>query len=94
VGAYLAATLLEDCSVKRYHSDKHFLEFYRQDGVKNQLEQNYITVTLCVLAIYPHCFDTVGHASGRASRLQKLSDELLVWLSVWSEVQIVCTWSS
>ena len=26
--------------------------------------------------------------------LQKLGDEVLVWLYVWSEVQIVCTWSS
>jgi len=26
--------------------------------------------------------------------LQKLSDEVSVWLSVWSEVQIVCIWSS
>ena len=32
--------------------------------------------------------------SGRASSLQKLSDEVLVWLSVCSEVHIVCTWSS
>ena len=24
----------------------------------------------------------------------KLSDEVLVWLSVWSKVQIVCIWSS
>jgi len=38
--------------------------------------------------------DAVGWASGRASGLQKLSDEVLVWLSVWSEVQIVCIWSS
>jgi len=36
------------------------------------------------------CFDTVGWASGRASGLYKLSDEVLVWLSVWGEVQIVC----
>ena len=40
------------------------------------------------------CFTTVGWASGRASGLQKLSDEVLVWLSVWSDVQIVCVWSS
>jgi len=40
------------------------------------------------------CFDTVGWASGRASGLQKLTDEVLVWLSVWNEVQIVCIWSS
>jgi len=25
---------------------------------------------------------------------KKQSDEVLLWLSVWSEVQIVCTWSS
>ena len=25
---------------------------------------------------------------------QKLSDEVFVWLSVWSEVPIVCIWSS
>jgi len=24
---------------------------------------------------------------------KKLSDEVLVWLSVWNEVQIVCVWS-
>ena len=37
-----------------------------------------------------HCFDAVGWASGRASGLQKLSDGVLVWLSVWSKAQIVC----
>jgi len=25
---------------------------------------------------------------------KKLSDEVLAWLSVWSEVPIVCVWSS
>jgi len=25
---------------------------------------------------------------------KKLSDEVLAWLSVWSEVQMICTWSS
>jgi len=25
---------------------------------------------------------------------KKLSDEVLMWLSVWSEVQIVCIWST
>jgi len=38
------------------------------------------------------CFDTVGWASGRSSGLQKLSDEVLMWLSVCSEVHIVCMW--
>jgi len=39
-------------------------------------------------------FDTVGRSSERAPGLRKLSDEVLVWFSVWSEVQIVCIWSS
>jgi len=36
------------------------------------------------------CFDAVGWALGRASGLQKFSDEVLAWLSVWSEVQMIC----
>jgi len=32
-------------------------------------------------------FDAVGWAAGRASGLQKLSGWVLVWLSVWSEMQ-------
>ena len=40
------------------------------------------------------CLDTVGWASGRVPDLYKLSDGVLVWLSVWSEVQIVGMWSS
>jgi len=40
------------------------------------------------------CFDAVGWAAGRASGLWKLSGEVLAWLSVWSEVQMICIWSS
>jgi len=40
------------------------------------------------------CFDTVGLASGRESGLQKLSDEVLAWLSVWIDVQMICIWYS
>jgi len=29
----------QQSALKRYHSDKHFLEFYLQDGGKNQLAQ-------------------------------------------------------
>ena len=39
------------------------------------------------------CFDTVGWALRRALGLYKLTDGVLVWLSAWSEVQIVCIWS-
>ena len=59
------------------------------------------TVAFCLftsihLTLIRHirCFDSVGWASGRASGLWKLSDEVLVWLSVCSEVQTVCIWSS
>jgi len=40
--------------------------------------------------IYPgrfQCFDTVGWVSGTACDVQKLCDEMLAWLSVWSKVQ-------
>ena len=38
----------------------------------------------------PRCFDTVGWAVS----VKNLSDEVLAWLSVWSEVQMICIWSS
>jgi len=40
------------------------------------------------------CFDAVGWASGRSSGCKKLSHEVLAWLSVCSEVQMICIWSS
>jgi len=35
----------------------------------------------------------VGHQEEHPA-CKKSSDEVLMWLSVWSEVQIVCIWSS
>jgi len=40
------------------------------------------------------CTDTVGWASGRASSCKTMSDGLLACLSVWSEAQMICIWSS
>jgi len=40
------------------------------------------------------CFDAAGWAARSASGLYKLSGEVLAWLSVWSEVQMICIWSS
>ena len=34
----------------------------------------------------------VGRQEGHPAR-KKLSGEVLAWLSVWSEVQIICIWS-
>jgi len=36
----------------------------------------------------------VGHRQKEHSASKKLSDEVLAWLSVWSEVQMICIWSS
>jgi len=42
------------------------------------------------------CFDAVGWVAGRVFiwSVKNLSDEVLTWLSVWSEVQMICIWSS
>ena len=53
-----------------------------------------ITVHNNVLWMCLQCFDAVGQAAGRTSGLWKLSGEVLVWLSVWSKVQMICIWSS
>jgi len=57
-------------------------------GIPGKRAIKHVCVCVCV------CFDTVGWASGIESGLQKLSDEMLMWLSVWNEVQIVCILSS
>jgi len=46
------------------------------------------------LSTLPSLLGTVGWVAGRACGLQKLSGELLLRLSVWSEVQMICIWSS
>jgi len=40
------------------------------------------------------CYGTVGWASGRASSLKKMNDEVLVLLSIGGEVYVVCIWFS
>jgi len=62
--------------------------------VSNRPPSSYfVAVISCIWAF--SASDTVGWTWWRASGLiKKLSDELLMWLSVWGEVQIVCIWSS
>jgi len=42
---------------KRYQSDRHFSEFYLQDGCKKStgidMEQNYVTVTIMYSYFFP-----------------------------------------
>jgi len=42
------------------------------------------------------CFGTVGWEGGQEGQpaCKNLSGEVLAWLSVWSEVQTICKWSS
>ena len=47
-------------------------------------------VTVWVFGLCLQCFDTVDWASG----FEILSDEVLAWLVVWSEMQMICIWSS
>ena len=47
--------------------------------------------TLCVPSLLWHCWLGVRKSIWP---IKKLNDEVLVWLSLWSEVQIVCIWSS
>jgi len=41
-----------------------------------------------------YCFDTVGWVARRAIGPYKIDYEVLALLSVWSEVQMISTWSS
>jgi len=53
---------------------------------------NFFKLTL-VKTVCLECFDTVvGRQEGHPA-CKKLSGEVLVWLSVWSEVQ-TCIWPS
>jgi len=48
---------------------------------------------LCIL----YCLqflDTIDWHQKENPACKKLSDEVLVWLSVWSQVQTICTWQS
>jgi len=60
------------------------------------MTENWQKLLWCYYCSYLclQCFETGGWASGRASSLQKWSDEVLAWSSVCSEVQTVCIWFS
>jgi len=71
-----------------------------QISQKQTLMENF-TQEMCascwLVLIHPHClwcFDTIGWASEEHPACEKLSDETLQSLSVWSEVQMICTQSS
>ena len=50
-------------------------------------------VSVCTCVAFSALTLLVGRHAERPA-CKKLTDEVLVWLSVRSEVQIVCTWSS
>ena len=69
------------------HSISHHWRIHKCIAV----QLRFLPVTWCTAVgkvIKFKCFYAVGWASGRASDLLEVSDEVLVWLSVWSE----CKW--
>ena len=96
---------LDTCPVQHTCAARYKRFSYRTSGAwsyprsfwKTLLDWRWIDrlfSVICVQRVRLQCFDTVGWAAGRASSLYKLSDEVLVWLSIWSEVQMICIWSS
>jgi len=60
---------------KRYHSDKHFSQFYLQYGGKNQLaridmEQNYVAVTLCIVPFASHQLESTNSSVNSCTGIQ------------------------
>jgi len=55
--------------------------------IESAVEGNYVTYCNYALTLL------VGHQEEHPA-CKKLSDEVLAWLSVWSEVQMICIWSS
>jgi len=54
-----------------------------------------ITLTTCCFCL--HCFALmllVGRQEWHPSWKENLSGEILAWLCVWSEVEMICIWSS
>jgi len=45
----------------------------------------------CLPSVLSRCWLCVRKSS---QSVKKLSDEVLAWLSIWSEVQMICVWSS
>jgi len=83
----------------------HFIKGYTDDTKHrptNTLPGELSSFASYFLSVWPVCLcafsaltaDAVGWAAGRASGLKNLSDEVLAWLSVWSEVQMICIWCS
>jgi len=59
--------------------------------VSHTQNANYYVITFSISAVLRHCWLGVRKS---VRSVKKLSDEVLVWLYVWSEVQTVFIWSS
>ena len=87
------------------HTSTPPLSFYRPDAlpVAQPTASKYLNLKwlfIVLFSYYMHNLSTVlcsnccSHDFVSFLIPPALSDEVLVWLSIWSEVQIVCIWSS
>ena len=63
------------------------------------LDIDVLCVCMCICMVYAGiAFSTLTLLTGRQEEhpaSQELSDEVVVvWLSVWSEVEMICLWSN
>ena len=54
---------------------------------------SYVAMLLCLLTAFSALMLLVGWQEG-IRPVKIWSDEVLAWLSVWSEVQMICIWFS
>ena len=94
--------LLADCcqviNFQRYAHDQRTLSFCMHCPTTSNSCSTDVRIYIFIVFLFLNdvclqCFDAVGWVAGRASGLWKLSGGVVVWLSVWSEVQ-TCIWPS
>jgi len=74
-------------------SQLYFLNQLKRAGLSSpHLMHFYTTMIRPVCCAFSALTLLVGRQEGHPAR-KNLSDEVLAWLSVWSEVQMICIWS-
>jgi len=70
------------------------LQFQLIRVVPNKGPLNSVVVVVVAMSSCLQCSDVNGWQQEGYLAGKKMSGEVLAWLSVWSEVQMICIWSS